>query len=49
MVRPTRALELFEHLGTAEARQVLQDLARGDPDAPLTRQAKATLKRLAAP
>jgi hypothetical protein len=49
MVRPTRALELLERVGTAEAKQVLEELAKGDPDAPLTQQAKATLKRLAAP
>jgi WD40 repeat protein len=49
MVRPTRALELLERAGTPEAKQVLEELAKGDPEAPLTRQAKATLKRLAAP
>jgi WD40 repeat protein len=48
-VRPTRALELLERVGTAEAKQVLEELAKGDPDASLTREAKATLKRLAAP
>jgi WD40 repeat protein len=46
MVRPTRALELLERVGTPEAEQVLEELAKGDPDAPLTQQAKATLKRL---
>jgi WD40 repeat protein len=49
MVRPTRALELLERLGTVEARQVLQELAKGEPNAPLTCQTKTTLKRLAAP
>jgi hypothetical protein len=48
MVRPTRALEVLERIGTPEAKQVLEDLAKGDPDAPLTQEAKATLKRLAA-
>jgi WD40 repeat protein len=47
-VRPTRALELLERVGTPEAKQVLEELAKGDPDAPLTREAKATLKRLTA-
>jgi WD40 repeat protein len=48
MVRPTRALELLERLGTPEAQQVLEELAKGDPDAPLTHDAKATLNRLTA-
>jgi hypothetical protein len=47
MVRPTRALELLERIGTAEAKAVLEDLAKGDPDAPLTQEAKTTLKRMA--
>jgi WD40 repeat protein len=46
VVRPTRALELLERIATPEAKQVLEELAKGDPDAPLTRDAKATLKRL---
>ncbi len=49
MLRPTRALELLERIGTAEAKEVLADLAKGDPDAPLTREASATLKRLSTP
>jgi WD40 repeat protein len=48
-VRPTRALELLERVGTPEAKQVLEELAKGDPDAPLTREARATLQRLTAP
>src|SRR5262249_12242616 len=47
MVRPTRALELLERIATPEAERVLEGLAKGDPDAPLTRDARATLKRLA--
>jgi hypothetical protein len=46
MVRPTRALEVLERIGTQEAKQVLEELAKGDPDAKLTQDAKATLKRL---
>lgn len=49
MVRPTRALELLERLGTPAARQLLRDLAQGNPDAALTQQARATLLRLPAP
>jgi WD40 repeat protein len=45
-VRATRALEVLERTGTPEAKQVLEELARGDADAPLTQQSKATLKRL---
>jgi WD40 repeat protein len=46
LVRPTRALEVLERVGTPEAKQVLEELAKGDPDAQLTRDAKATLDRL---
>lgn len=46
MVRPTRALELLERLGTPEARKVLEELAQGHPDARLTEDARATLKRM---
>jgi WD40 repeat protein len=49
MVRPTRGMELLERLGSAEARGVLEELAKGNPDAPVTRQAKASLQRLNAP
>jgi WD40 repeat protein len=42
-----RALEVLEQVGTAEARQALQDLARGTGGAPLTQHAQAALQRLA--
>ncbi len=42
-----RALEVLEHIGTAEARSLLEDLAKGVPEARLTREAKASLTRLA--
>ncbi|HKB39978.1 MAG TPA: hypothetical protein VKD72_26315, partial [Gemmataceae bacterium] len=46
MLRPTRAIEILERLGSPEARGVLQALAEGQPDAWLTREAKAALQRL---
>jgi WD40 repeat protein len=46
MVRPTRALELLERLGTPEARRVVEELARGQPGARLTEDALAMLKRM---
>jgi RNA polymerase sigma factor (sigma-70 family) len=42
-----RALEVLEHAGTAEARELLGQLSWGLPEAPLTREAKAVLRRLA--
>jgi RNA polymerase sigma factor (sigma-70 family) len=41
-----RAIEVLEHLGSPDARQVLQTLAEGAPSAMLTREAKAALERL---
>jgi WD40 repeat protein len=41
-----RAVAVLEHIGSAEARQVLAALARGDADARLTQDAKASLERL---
>jgi len=45
-VGETRALEVLEALGTPEARKVLEELAKGVPDAALTQEAKASLERL---
>jgi hypothetical protein len=45
-LRGLRALEALERIGTPEARQLLQHLARGVPEARLTREAKASLERL---
>jgi WD40 repeat protein len=42
-----RAVEVLEHIATPEARQLLQNLARGAPDTRLTREARAALARLA--
>jgi HEAT repeat protein len=44
--RAVRAVEVLEMIGTPEARRVLEPLAAGDPDAVLTRAAKAALERL---
>jgi WD40 repeat protein len=46
VVRRERALEVLEHIGGAEARAVLDELAKGAPEAALTQEAKAALKRL---
>jgi WD40 repeat protein len=46
MVRPIRAAELLERIGTPEARQVLEALSKGDTDAWLTREARAAFQRL---
>jgi hypothetical protein len=42
-----RATVVLERIGSPEARQVLQALAGGAPEARLTREAKASLVRLA--
>jgi hypothetical protein len=47
LLRALRAVEVLECLGTPESRQVLEVLARGAPEARLTREAKASLERLA--
>jgi hypothetical protein len=41
-----RWLELLERVNTAEARAAVKELAGGDPDAPLTRDAADTLARM---
>jgi hypothetical protein len=46
-VRELRAVALLELAGTEEARRVLAVLASGIPSAPLTREARAALARLA--
>jgi WD40 repeat protein len=43
-----RAVEVLEHLGTAEARHLLETLAQGGAEARLTQDARASLGRLSA-
>jgi WD40 repeat protein len=45
-LRELRAVEVLERIGTAEARAVLEGMAKGHPGARLTREAKASLERL---
>jgi WD40 repeat protein len=45
-LRVLRALEVLEQMGTPDARQTLQNLAQGAPEARLTQEAKASLERL---
>ncbi len=45
-LRQLRAVEVLEHIGSPEARQALQTLTTGAPQAILTREAKAALERL---
>jgi WD40 repeat protein len=45
--RAGRAIEVLENVGTSEALKLLEELATGDPAARLTREAKASLERLA--
>jgi dipeptidyl aminopeptidase/acylaminoacyl peptidase len=47
LLREIRAVEVLEQGGTPEGRQLLQLLSRGAPEARLTREAKASLERLA--
>jgi WD40 repeat protein len=45
-LRGTRAVAVLERIGTPEARELLQALARGAPDVALTQDAAAALRRL---
>jgi hypothetical protein len=42
-----RAVEMLEQVGDSQARQVLESVAKGTPEARLTQEAKASLERLA--
>jgi RNA polymerase sigma factor (sigma-70 family) len=48
LLRALRGVEVLERAGTPAARRALAELARGVPEARLTREAKAALARLAA-
>ncbi len=45
VMQKSRALEVLEHIGNKEARALLAELAKGDPEARLTREARESLKR----
>ncbi len=45
--RQLRAIEVLEHIGTPEAKEVLDKLAKGAPGARITEEARASLQRLA--
>jgi hypothetical protein len=45
-IRTVRVLEVLEHVAKPEGRALLEILAKGAPEARLTREAKAALERL---
>ena len=47
MLRGLRGVAVLEDIATPGARQRLESLAQGAPEARLTREAKASLQRLA--
>jgi len=47
VLRHLRAVEVLERIGNPEAQQVLENLTKGAPDARLTKEANASLNRLA--
>jgi hypothetical protein len=46
VLRSLRAIEVLERIGTADARRILDSLARGAPGHPVTEEAKRSLRRL---
>jgi hypothetical protein len=46
MVQAVRAVAVLEDVGTSEARRALEVLAGGEPEARLTREATAALRRM---
>jgi hypothetical protein len=47
VLQSLRAIEVLEHIGTADAKNILQSLSSGAPQALVTCEAKASLQRLA--
>ena len=45
-LRAVRAVEVLEQMGTAEARDLLKELAKGEPDSWLTKEAKVAQRRI---
>lgn len=45
-LRAVRAVAVLEYIGNAEARKILEDLSKGEPEARQTQDAKAALGRL---
>jgi hypothetical protein len=45
-VRAIRAVETLEYIGTPEARKLLENLARGAPEALVTQEVKESLPRI---
>jgi hypothetical protein len=45
-LRAFRAIEILERLGGPDARKIIETLTRGVPEARLTQDAKATLRRI---
>ena len=46
LLQALRAVAVLEDIGTPKARRLLQELANGAPEARLTREARASLRRL---
>jgi hypothetical protein len=46
-LQAVRVTTLLERIGTPDAKQLLEEYAKGEPAARLTREAKASLERLA--
>jgi hypothetical protein len=46
LARGVRAVAVLEDIGTQQARRLLMALAGGEPEARLTQEARAALKRL---